>query len=71
MVWFISLKYQKTYRKTPVPEILFLEKLARHQGCNFIKKRLQHRYFTVNFAKLLKALCRTPPLSASNFNSTF
>ena len=30
-----------------------------------------HRCFTVNFAKLLKALCRTPLVSASNFNSTF
>ena len=24
--------------------------------CNFIKKKLQHRYFQVNFAKLLKTL---------------
>ena len=49
----------------------FLEKVAHHQVCNVIKKRLQHRFFTVNFAKLLKALFRTPPVSASNFNSTF
>ena len=49
----------------------FLEKVAHHQVCNFIKKRLQHRFFAVNFAKLLKALFRTPPVSASNFNSTF
>ena len=48
----------------------FLEKVARHQASNFIKMRHQHRCFTVNFAKLLKALCRTPPVSASNFNST-
>ena len=34
-------------------------------------KGLQHRCFTVNFAKLLKSLFRTPPVSASNFNSTF
>ena len=38
---------------------------------NFIKKRLQHRCFTKNFAKLFRALCRTPPVSASNFNLTF
>ena len=48
----------------------FLEKVAHHQVCNFIKKILQQRCFTMNFAKLLKALCRTPPLSASNFSST-
>ena len=54
MFWFISLKCQKTYRKTPVLEILFLENVARHQVCNFIKKRFQRRYFTLNFAKLLK-----------------
>ena len=50
---------------------VFLEKVAHHQACNLIKKRVQRRCFTVNFAKLLKALCRTPPVSASNFNSTF
>ena len=49
----------------------FLEKIAHHQACKFIKKRHQHRYFNVNFAKLLKTLCRTPPVSASNFPSTF
>ena len=40
----------------------------------FVKKRLQDRSFavnTVNFEKLLKALCRIPPVSASNFNSSF
>ena len=38
----------------------FLETFAHHQACNFIKKRLQHKWFTVSFTKLLKALCRTP-----------
>ena len=42
----------------------FLEKVAHHQTCNFI-------IITVNFAQLLKAICRTCPVSASNFNSTF
>ena len=51
--------------------VFFVDKVAHHQVCNFIKKRLWHRSFTVNFAKLLKALCRTLPVSASNFNSTF
>ena len=49
----------------------FLEKVAHHQGCNFIKKRLQIKCFNVNFTKLLNTLCRTPPVSVSNFNSTF
>ena len=26
-----------------------------HQACNFIKKRLQQRYFPLKFAKFLKA----------------
>ena len=47
------------------------KKVAHHQACNFIKKRLQHRCSTVNFAKLLKALCKTPSGGAFNFNSTF
>ena len=50
---------------------VFLDKVAHHQACNVIKERLQHRCFTVNFAKWLKALDRTPPVSASNFNSNF
>ena len=36
-----------------------LDKVAHHQACKFIKKRPQGRCFTVNFAKLLKAPCRT------------
>ena len=35
---------------------LFLKKLqAFSQACNFIKKRLQHRYFPVKFVKLLRS----------------
>ena len=49
----------------------FLDKVAHHQACNFIKSRFWRRCFTVNFAKLLKALCWTPPVSASNFNLNF
>ena len=48
----------------------FLEKVAHHLSCNFIKKRLQHRCFTVNFVKLPKALLRTASATASNFIST-
>ena len=63
--WFISFKhplgyvlqnrsfqkFRKTYKKTPLPEFLS-DKVVHHQACNFIKKRLQLRCFTVNFAKL-------------------
>ena len=48
----------------------FFDKVVHDQACNFIEKKLQHRCFTVNFTKLLKALCRTPSVSASNFNLT-
>ena len=63
--------FLKNFRKTASARVFLLDKVAYHEACNFIKKRLQHRCFTVNFAKLLKTLCRTPPVSASNFNSTF
>ena len=32
---------------------LFFNKVAGHQSCNFIKKRLQHRCFLVNIEKLI------------------
>ena len=34
-------------------EFLF-NKVADLRACNFIKKRLQHRYFPVKFAKFLR-----------------
>ena len=40
-------------RKTPVLEYLF-HKVAGLKTCNFIKKRLLHRCFPVNIAKLLR-----------------
>ena len=67
----VLLKFQKGYLKTPVAEFFLLDKVAHHQACNVIKKRLQRKCFTANFAKLLKAPCRTPPVSASDFNATF
>ena len=60
-----SLRENKTFAG-----VFLLDKVAHHQAFNSIKKRLQRRYFTVNFAKLLKAPCRTPPVSAY-FNATF
>ena len=47
----LSTKFRKINRKTPKPEPLF-NKLA--EACNFIKKRLWRRYFSVNIAKFLR-----------------
>ena len=80
--WFISLNHpfghvlqnRPFFRKLTgnyLTQKFFLEKVAHHQACKFIEKRLQHRCFTMNFTKLLKALCRTPPVSASDASSTF
>ena len=33
---------------------LFFEKVAGHQACNFIKKRLQHRYYLANIGKFIR-----------------
>ena len=33
---------------------LFLNKVAGHKACKFIKKRLQHRYFLVNIGKSVR-----------------
>ena len=35
---------------------LFFNKIALHQAYNFIKKRLQHRYFLVNIGKFIRRL---------------
>ena len=48
-------KFPNIHRKTPVLESP-LNKVAGIQTCNFIKKRLKHRCFPVNTAKLLKHL---------------
>ena len=42
-----SAKFLKFYKKTTVVESL-INKAEYLQACNFIKKRLQHRFFTVN-----------------------
>ena len=44
-----SKKFSKFHRKIPVLESLF----DGLQACNFIKKRLQHKWFPVKFAKFL------------------
>ena len=33
---------------------LFFNKVAGHEACNFIKKRLQHRYFLANIKKFIR-----------------
>ena len=72
MLYKVSNLKKKTYRKTNCARVFFLPELHTIKPpSNFIKKRLQYRCFTVTFAKLFKALWRTPPVSASNFNSTF
>ena len=48
-----SEKFRKIHRKILVLEPLF-NKVARLQACSFIKKRLQHRCFHVDFAKFLR-----------------
>ena len=48
------LKIVQYLRETPVLESLF-NTVAGHQAFNFIRKRLQHRYFPVNIAKLYKS----------------
>ena len=42
-------KFRKFHRKAPVLES-FLNKVAGFKVNNFIKKRLQHRFFIVKFA---------------------
>ena len=44
---------------------VFFNKVAGPQNCYFIKKRLQHRFFPVKFAKFLRAPCFTSTVAAS------
>ena len=48
-----SKKFRSIRRRIPVLESLF-NNVVGLQDCNFIKKRFQHRYFPVNFAKFLR-----------------
>ena len=53
-------------------ESLF-DEVASLQACNFIKKRLQHRFFLVKFAKLLrtpilKSVCKRRLLELDLYN---
>ena len=44
------------HKKTQLCWSLFLKKVTDLKVCNFIKKRLQHRFFSVNIAKFLRTL---------------
>ena len=54
-----SEEFLKFDRKAPLQESLF-NNVAGLNACNFVKKRLQHRYFPVKFAKLLRTLPSAP-----------
>ena len=45
------LKHFVIFTRKQLCRRLFFNKVAGHQTCNFIKKRLQHRYFLVNIGK--------------------
>ena len=47
-------KISQISQKAPVSESLF-NKVVGLQACNFIKKRLQHRFFPVNIVTFLRA----------------
>ena len=49
------LKFRKLHKKTPVLETLF-DNVAGPQPCNLFKKRLQHRWLPVKYAKFLEHL---------------
>ena len=46
---------------------VFLNKAAGSHNCSFIKKRLQHRFFSVKFANLLRISCFTNISSSESF----
>ena len=48
-----SWKFRKFHRKTLVSESPF-NKVAGLEACDFVKKRLWHKYFPVKFAKFLR-----------------
>ena len=60
-----SYKIRKFHRKAPVLEPIF-NKVVDLKACNFIKKRLQHSCFPVEYAIFLGTFFyRTPPVAAS------
>ena len=50
-----SKKFRNIHRKAPVLDSLF-NKVVGVKACNFIKKRFQHRYFSMSIAGFLRTL---------------
>ena len=48
------LKHFAIFAGKHLCRLLFFNKVACHQACNFIKKRLQHRYFLANIGKFIR-----------------
>ena len=48
------LKYFVIFTGKHLCRDLFLNKVAGHQACDFIKKRLQQRYFLANIGKFIR-----------------
>ena len=64
-----SWKFRKFHRKISMLESLF-NKAAELKTCNFIKKRLQHRCFSLKFAKFLRTLFLQNTSSGHFWNQT-
>ena len=62
----------KNFTKLPGMHLYQSLSLIKLQISNFIKKRLWHRYFPVNFAKFLRTQClyRMHPVAASEQNNS-
>ena len=65
-----SSKFFKFHWKIPALEALF-NNVAGLKGCNFIKKKLQHRCFPVKFAKLFRTLFYRTLLVAASDSPTY
>ena len=48
------LKHFAIFAGKQLCRLLFFNKVECHQTCNFIKKRLQHRYFLANIGKFIR-----------------
>ena len=57
----VLLEISQNHRKTPVPEPFF-KLCCKHQLATFLKKRLWHKRFPVNFARFLRTLFLTEHL---------
>ena len=66
-----SLKFRNIHKKLLMLESLSNQDLLKKGLLNFIKKRLQHRCFPVNIAKLFKNsfLYRLPPVAAFGYSN--